>query len=478
MTVDAVMLRPLKPVADCGNKKREGDEQCDLGPEKPDDGCHKCRYKCYDSDGDDKEGAGYILVINKNGEIKKQPDSCDGDQVVEGLCSGNKPISDVEDCKYGCENGACVEIEIGKIIHKIGPLQGKKVGPYAAFGISNIKNISSDSEVEILAKQKFYIDNNGITQNTSGDVYVTVPMEKKPMKDEPNYKWSGKRKFTEDESGTYNYKVLIKNSKGELLDEVASEHAFSIVGETPCAKKGEVVYGDSVPGPKLCCDDLKIRPWGCEVPKNGSEGVCVEKLTCGNDTCDEGEDECNCEEDCGSCEEDEDCASGKTCYKDECVPWGDVCPTLGEYQCSESKESDCDGIWFDDYGPKGLDCCCSGELCPVVQGDDDDDEGDDDDDNECVEQGSNSNLPRCKECLGEMCEEYKNQKDGADKSMEECKEHCIDVYPPYVSCVDQHKQSDNPKCKDCLREVCGSLVNDDDMSKKALDQCKDHCLDN
>ena len=164
MTVDAVMLRP---VTNCGNEEKEAGEDCDDGNDDPNDGCHKCRYKCFDSDGKDKTSAGYVIVMNKDGEMIREPDKCDDDEVVERICVKNKPEVYVFNCEYMCKEGACIKTEAGKVIHKVGPNQGNKAGPNVEFGIEDIINLPYRAEVLIS-------DKKSITQS---DKVITIPID-------------------------------------------------------------------------------------------------------------------------------------------------------------------------------------------------------------------------------------------------------------------------------------------------------------
>ena len=60
----------------------------------------------------------------------------------------------------------------------------------------------------------------------------------------------------------------------------------------------------------------------------------------------------------------------------------------------------------------------------------------------CLKQGSNSDLPNCEECLGEICKENMNSDDPSGISMNECKEYCYDVYPPCDICEKRKCKND------------------------------------
>ncbi len=123
----------------------------------------------------------------------------------------------------------------------------------------------------------------------------------------------------------------------------ASSSASSASLES-CAQEGQKVYGSSPFGPTRCCSkNAGIKPSAilaedmCIAPTDGSLGTCVDNwwLTCGNGTCDAGEDRCNCQKDCSSSvvcgnskvESGEECdgtgcATGKTCVNCRCLETG------------------------------------------------------------------------------------------------------------------------------------------------------------
>lgn len=110
-----------------------------------------------------------------------------------------------------------------------------------------------------------------------------------------------------------------------------------------CAQDGQKVYGSSPFGPTHCCSkNAGIKPSAisvedmCIAPTDGSIGTCIENwwLTCGNGTCDAGEDRCNCKKDCGGpvcgnskVENGEECdgtacGAGLTCANCHCLTLG------------------------------------------------------------------------------------------------------------------------------------------------------------
>ena len=430
--VDAVMLKTL---SDCGNEKTEGGEDCDDGNEDPNDGCHKCKYRCYDSDLEDENNPGYVIGMN-DGRFGKYEDYCGKGQmegkVIEYLCAENGNSAHnidhkVMDCEYGCNDGACLKKPLCKQAGEAVSTMPRKddedrIIPECCEGLERIKIVQCEDLACYEMSDGFMCSDCGNGECEQWENFKNCPDDCKP----------------------------------------------------PCAKEGQVVYGDSVPGPKLCCDDLEIRPWGCEAPDNGSEGICVDEWDCGNGKCDEGEDECNCEKDCGSCEEDKDCPSGKTCYDGECVPWGKVCPRLGEVQCYESKENGCDGIWFDDYGPEGLECCCSEGLCPVVQGDDDDDDEEEQCPSECdefIDSNGDSVFSR-----GEPYCKMDNGREGVTRTYGDYKCCCNEWYS---SCINQG--GGKPRvCMECLGTMCpeaAQLIDVREREALVSEECGEPCSD-
>ncbi|MBU1975089.1 MAG: hypothetical protein KKG59_01655 [Nanoarchaeota archaeon] len=71
---------------------------------------------CIDSDGSDSYNRGKVngwyIALNGTNTTYDIWDHCGANAVVEMLCDYPNPTYDIIECAYGCENGACLEMEI------------------------------------------------------------------------------------------------------------------------------------------------------------------------------------------------------------------------------------------------------------------------------------------------------------------------------------------------------------------------------
>jgi|GEM_PF-3369674 len=243
----------------------------------------------------------------------------DSFQLLEGYCPmvnsyGQVTYPATLKCNLGCSNGACLEALLGSV-----SIENATVRVSYAKTFSGCATLMDEKNSAVSKGSKFCKTNETVTYNAA-DFRLIAGQKVKLCS------LNGK-------SCSPLVVVTSQSSRSSALSSNLSSRISSASSRSSalaCAEEGQRVYSSSVFGPTLCCSkNAGIKPSAvsvvdmCIAPTDGSIGTCIDNwwLTCGNGTCNAGEDRCNCPKDCPVTSsssavcitEGNITASGKTC---------------------------------------------------------------------------------------------------------------------------------------------------------------------